>query len=362
MVSEANLAFLRRTPDSLDIPDDWSEAYTDEDKRRAVRIIEWVNASQLAESAADRWSQARLAKAAGLGQALLNQLIRGRYPSSPTAHLGRVVSTIERQETRRELAIVPVPIVETTVSKRVAAICRRAHHYRSFGVVAGEVGVGKTCALKLYAQANAGVYYVRALHGMTISVLLDELVEAVGANVYKSAGSRRGTQAERLAAVRRKLTGQDALLILDEAKRVNAGTLETLRDLRDLAGVGVVLAGTPVLYHMLRDVHGRFGQISSRIIFWPPTMNAITEPDSHAITRAGLEAFGYGEPSATILDACWQACEGSARVLAENLLPALRDYVLRKGIALSAEVVYQAAEEILGYSRRDRKRRGEERS
>lgn len=357
MTSEAKLAFIRHTPDSLDIPPEWSESYTDEDKRRAVRIIEWVNASQLAERASDRWSQARLAKAAGLGQALLNQLIRGRYPSSPTAHLARVVSTIERQETRRDLAIVPVPIVETTVHKRVAAICARAHHYRSFGVVAGEVGVGKTCALRAYAEANAGVYYVRALHAMTISVLLDELVEVTAATPYKSPGSRRGTQAERLAAVRRRLTGQDALLILDEANRVNAGTLETLRDLRDLAGVGVVLAGTPVLYHMLRDVHGRFGQISSRIIFWPPTMNAITEADAHTITRAAFEAFGHEAPSAAILDACWQACEGSARVLAENLLPALRDYVLRKGIALSPEVVFQAAEEILGYSRRDRRRR-----
>ncbi|MCC7413336.1 MAG: AAA family ATPase [Gammaproteobacteria bacterium] len=354
MVSEAKLAFLRQTPDSLDIPAEFADVYSDEDKRHVVRIIEWLNASQLAEHERERWSQARLAKAAGLNQGTLNQLIRGRYPSAPAAHLGRLLSTIERQETRRELAIVPVPIVATTVHKRVAAICRRAHHYRSFGVVAGEVGVGKTCALRAYASSTAGVYYVRALHAMTISVLLDELVEVTAAPVYKSAGSRRGTQAERLAAVRRRLTGQDALLILDEANRVNAGTLETLRDLRDLAGVGVVLAGTPVLYHMLRDVHGRFGQISSRIIFWPPTMNAITEGDAHTITRAAFEAFGHEEPSATILDACWQACEGSARVLAENLLPALRDYVLRKGIALSPEVVFQAAEEILGYSRRGR--------
>ncbi|MBY0235087.1 MAG: hypothetical protein K2W93_08900, partial [Burkholderiaceae bacterium] len=53
-----------------------------------------------------------------------------------------------------------------------------------------------------------------------------------------------------------------------------------------------------------------------------------------------------GELTDEVLDTIWAYCDGSARVLTENLIPAIKDYGMGKQ-ALSAALIEQIAAKVL---------------
>lgn len=326
-------------------PADWGERYTEEDRALTHQVIEILNSDTARERG---WSRANLARRAGIAQSTLHMLLAGTYAASPTQKLRAALSVLERDAARMREGVQDVPYVETSVHRAVYAACKRAHLYRNFGVVSAFVGTGKTRAVKHYADQHHGAVLIEASPEMTGSVLLDQLIEATGAPVRAAHKYSRGTKAERMAAVLRALKGTDSLLILDEAETVTAGTLEIVRRIRDLAGIGVVLSGTERLLPMIRDPRGRFGQISSRVGFWPPVIRGITEADAHALARAALasDVDTLDEP---VLNALWQVCDGSARVLCEGLIPGVRDYGLKQGHALSPELIFKVGQDVLGF-------------
>lgn len=329
----------------LDPPTTWAASYTDEDQASVALVIEWLN------DPAQRgrgWHRAALARAAGINKGRVHQILAGTYPSSPTAALAAMTNVVQREHdrARHNIGMVFAP---TSVYRLVVAACHRAHLYRNFAVVSAFVGTGKTVSIKRYADEHANTYLLEATPGMTAEVLLTDLVEMTDAVVARTNRHSQGTRAERLRAVIRALKGTDSLLILDEAENTTTQTLEYVRRIRDLAEVGVVLSGSEKLQPMLRDPRGRFGQISSRVGFWPPVVRGITEEDAHTITRTVLGE--RDDLTDEVLDAFWQMCDGSARVLGEDLIPGVRDYGLRKGLELSADLVFQVGQDVLGFKR-----------
>jgi hypothetical protein len=150
-------------------------------------------------------------------------------------------------------------------------------------------------------------------------------------------------------AIIRTLKGTDKLLILDEADKVSTQTLEYVRRISDICKIGVVLSGTELLQPMIKDPRGRFGQISSRVLFWPPVMKNISEKDAHKIVGAALD--GEAELTPEIHKAFFDMCDGSARVLARSLVTGVRDYGIRKGHDLTPELIYRVGEELLGFKK-----------
>lgn len=331
---------------SPEYPTDWSPTYTSADQAAVCKVLD-----ALAEHRASGWSCNSLARVAGRSGAAVSSVLAGKYAASPSAMLARLLAQVDRMDT-------PPPTgrpgyVETSVHRAVWAACKRARTYGNFAVVSAYVGTGKTHAVREYQRQHPDTVLIEAMPGMTASVLLDALVEDSGAVVRTAGRYTNGSLAERMRAVVRTLRGSDRLLILDEADTTTAATLEHVRRIRDLAGVGVVLAGTERLRPMLQDPRGRFGQISSRVGFWPPVIKSITADDAAALAVAALEADGI-EPTAEVLDALWQACAGSARVLCEGVIPGVRDYGLSAGHALTPELVYRVAQDLLGFRRRDK--------
>lgn len=336
---------------AVSMPDSWSDAYGAEDKQMVAEIVEWLNAGQEHKPGyQNQRSQTKLAKAAKLNPSTLNTILSGKYPSPPRKQLQAVIDTLNRQEQREREGVGQLAFVETTVYKTVVAACKRAHMYRNFAVVAAYVGTGKTTAVKRYAQQHANVILVEADPDMNASVLVNTLVDLTGAFVHKANKYSEGTKAEKMRGIINRLKDTDSLLIIDEAETVTAQTLEYVRRISDKAGIGVVLSGTEKLKPMIKDPRGKFGQISSRVSFWPPVIKAITETDAHAMTQVALDDDEI-ELNAEILDAFWQMCDGSARVLANSLIPGVRDYGLRQGKALTPDLVYQVGQSVLGFSR-----------
>jgi DNA transposition AAA+ family ATPase len=140
---------------------------------------------------------------------------------------------------------------------------------------------------------------------------------------------------------------------MDEAETLTEQSLEYIRRLRDIAGIGIVLTGTERLFPMVHDPRGRFGQISSRVGFWPPVIKSITEEDSVALARSALAGDGVEEQiDDEVLDALWQVCGGSARLLCEAIIPGVRDYGLRRGLALSPGLIFKVGQDVLGFNKR----------
>ena len=114
--------------------------------------------------------------------------------------------------------------------------------------------------------------------------------------------------------------------------------------------IGVVLAGTEKLKPLIMDPQGRFGQISSRVGFWPPVIKGITPDDSEALAMAALSDIDV-ELSEEVLDAFWQMCDGSARVLVSALIPGIKDYGLKKKKELTPELIYKVGQNLLGFKK-----------
>ena len=331
--------------------DVWSENYTSE-HRMHVRSI-------LAMMATAGLSQRRLAQLAGISPTSANHVLSGQYNkagldnhlaamrSALDGYLGHDLELGDWDQDAADLGQLDGAHVETSVHRAIVAACYRARRYGGFGVVAAFVGTGKTTALKKIAEDQASVFLIEGLPAMTHSVLLDELVSQIGCPVKAASTKTGGTKAEKLRAIINALKGKQALILLDEAETCSASTLEYLRRVRDLAGAGVVLCGTERLMPMIRDPRGRFGQISSRINYWPPVIKRCSNDDIRELTRAYLPDV---ELTDDLLQAFEHACDGSARVLCEGVIPGVLDYGINKGRDLTPALVKKISRDLLGFT------------
>lgn len=307
----------------------WGLKYSDLDKRKAERIKEWLDASGISAS--------KLARQANVAQSTCSEVLAGLYDGSPTKFLNALDDAIKTVATKNPSMI---PFVETSVSRLTWQVCDRAREFAytdDIGVLFGVVGVGKTKALQEYARRNTGTIYLRAFDQMTITVLLNRLVWATDARLEQQSRFRAATNADKVDAIIRALTGTERAILMDECTRMRTNCIETLRDIADEAKVGVVLAGREHLEPMVQDELGRFGEISSRVGFWPPVIRGITEADCYAITRSAYA----GAITDDVLDMYWQCCAGSGRAL-EKLIPSVQRYCRKHQCDPSPKIVSDA--------------------
>lgn len=346
-----NVAPIEPVPGALSVPTQWPDHYAPDDRADVARVIHWLNAGAgHAPGYKNQRSQTKLARAIDISQSTVNTILLGKYPSPPGKYLRQMLDYISRETERAETSVT-IPLVRTSVYELVAFVCARAHRYRDIGLISGMVGVGKTSALKAYAEAHPNVILIEGMTDMNALVFLRLMVEKTGAVVRKSHKYSQGTKADMVAGVIAALAATDKLLVIDEADKITDQALEYARRISDLAEIGLVLAGTEKLHPMVRDPLGRHGQISSRVGFWPPIIKGIKREDAAAIARAAFTGRAIeGELADEVLEAFWQMCDGRARVLAK-LIRNVIELGLEQGHALSGQLVYSAGQQLMGLKR-----------
>ena len=312
-----------------------TSAYTEADQAQIEYIVKWLEKHGKARA----W----LSKKAGIPGGTLSQILNGKYPSSPSVQLATCADVLETEESR--MADGPAGYIKGSVHKLVTIVCDRTRKHANFGVVTGFVGVGKTRTLKEYRAARSLTLLVEANPNMTPGVLMTELLEQLGTTVPPGLDRK-------MREVVRAVSGTNYLIVVDEAEKLSGAALEYLRRIRDKAGVGVVLCGTEKLTALIKPEHGQFDQIRSRVSMWPQTIEAITRDDADDMARAALDGLMHPDDAAAdkVLDALWAYCSGSARVLNESLIPALRDY--GSGKAITPGLVDQVASKVLFMAKR----------
>ncbi len=320
----------------VEAPAEWPAHYSEEAQQLCCDLISWMNTNQQRMS----W----LAKLCRVNNGTLYNAIKGRYNTDPMPHLKKALDATRVQDQRTSIR--DIPFVETTVSKIAFACCERARRYRTFAVLSGFVGTGKTRSLKEYQARNANTLMIEANPGMSVTALLLNLVKILGCSVKASAN-----QDAKFEAILDELQGTGSLLIIDEAETLTPKALHYLRRIRDKAGVGIVLAGTEGLNALIKPEHGEFDQIRSRVNFWPKCAQGIKREDADAIISTAFADLGELDDS--IADRLWQYCGGSMRLLVEDLIPAIRDYGLAQHDTLTVQLIDAVATQALSLAKPD---------
>lgn len=305
-----------------------ARAYLPLDFEKVEKVTRW-----LAEHGKTR---AWLSKKGNMPSGTLSQILSGKYISSPTKQLDLLLSVIAT-ETERLNDGTP-GYIHGQVHKLMNVVFDRTRKHQNFGVITGYVGVGKTRTAKEYTAAVPLTILVESSPNMTPGVLLTVLLDALNSPVPPGLDRK-------FREIVRVLGGTNYLLIIDEAEKLSSSALEYLRRIRDMARVGIVLTGTEKLSNLIKPQHGQFDQIRSRVGMWPKTIESIGRDDADDMVRAAFADLG--EVPDDMLDALWAYSSGSARVLNENLLPALRDFGNLGKNALSGELVHAVAQKAL---------------
>lgn len=313
---------VSNTPNTTPV---WPAHYTAADIALIDRIRGWM--------AERSYSQASLARLSRVSASSINQILKGNYATSPAKLLTSIDSAMRNFDEGGQDTSTPV---ETSVYKLAFASCGMARRYRNFAVFTGFVGTGKSYALKRYTRSNPNTHLIEATPTMTTQSLVRLLSRVV------LGMDSKGSIDDKFRAVVDALRNTDSLLIVDEAETLTPHLLHTIRRLRDLANVGIVLAGTEYLTGLIKPERGQFDQIRSRCGFWPETVRHITTEDAAALVQANL---GTEDVSDDVVTRLYQYSRGSARMLVEGLLAALKEF--RKGRALNVALVDAVAKQAL---------------
>lgn len=305
--------------------------YAPQDLEKAAAVNKWLEDH--------KQSKAWLSKKASIPNGTLSQILSGKYVSSPTRQLNQLQAVLEVEGER--LNDGTPGYVKGSVHKLLSVVCDRTRKHQNFGVITGYVGVGKTRFLEEYAKTSPMTLLIEVSPAMTPGVLMTELLQQLN-NAIPPGLDRKFRELVRV------LKGTNYLIIADEAENMNASALQHLRRIRDMAQIGVVLAGTEKLTSLIKPQHGQFDQVRSRVGMWPETIKGISRDDADGMARAAL---GNLDLSDDVLDTLWAYAQGSARVLNENLAPAVKDYGINAGATLSSKLIETIAAKVLFMTR-----------
>lgn len=304
--------------------------YTPQDTEKASAIAKWLEDH--------KQSKAWLSKKSSIPNGTLSQILSGKYVSSPTRQLNQMQAVLEVEGER--LSDGTPGYVKGSVHKLLSVVCDRTRKHQNFGVITGYVGVGKSRFLTEYANTSPMTLLVEVSPNMTPGVLMTELLQQLN-NAIPVGLDRKFREIVRV------LKGTNYLIIADEAENMSASALQHLRRIRDMAQIGVVLAGTEKLTGLIKPEHGQFDQVRSRVGMWPETIKTISRDDADDMARAALAPDLSDEVLATL----WDYSQGSARVLNENLVPAIKDYGMGD-VPLSSGLIEKIAAKVLFMTKR----------
>lgn len=206
----------------------------DKDKQDTIK---WLEAQVTASSIS------AVARRASISQSTISRLISGQYSGDVDGMLEKIAE-VRRVEQERSAHVIKVPFCETSLARAVCHTCDRVRLFGHLSRVIGRSQIGKTWALRRYAESHPNTYYLEMPNRPTVGALVAQLCRQVGAAYRALAYQAREELAPKL--------GSNSLIIVDECQQATyrgkagvCGPLEWLRQIHDATGCGMALVGTP---------------------------------------------------------------------------------------------------------------------
>lgn len=307
------------------------EVWDNDDRTQLQKVLDLMNRHELPQT----W----LAAHSGVSPQMVNRIFKGTYPAPVKSHIERMLTSINAHLERKSVA--ELPFIESSVYKLFLAVCKFASTQRKMTALSGLPGIGKTRSAKEYTKINPNAILVEPSPTMSQGALIEKLVTKTKAKVK---GSGYITAEQKFDAVIDALKGTDKILLVDEANTISKTAIETIRRIKDLANIGIVLIGTDALYSVIHSKSWQFDQVRNRITLWPETIEKTTPEDCEAMVNA---CFTEHDILPEVLERLWDYHAGNMRVLTESLIPAIRDFGLAQGHELSIPLVDKIAKSVL---------------
>ncbi len=233
--------------------------FAGEDAAAGLRgqVLALLNAREL--------NQRQISDASGVSQGALSHWLKDTYKGSNSAVEEKLSRWLESRA-RNVLTAGGMPKapawIDTPTGRKVFAVLGFAQATGDLGCIYGGAGLGKTVALRTYAERNPNCWVVTMspAHG-GVSATLEEIAETIGLRGIPG----RAARLQRELVQRLRNTG--GLLVIDEAQHLNMRCLEALRAIHDATGVGLVLCGNEAVFARLTggSREATFAQLFSRL-------------------------------------------------------------------------------------------------
>lgn len=223
-------------------------------------------------------SQNKMAELLNINNGTLSKIMNGKFDSISNEMFLKIKSFFKQKSWI---------LINTRNFVAIQEQCKKAREQRQMIGIIGYTGAGKTTALYNYYTQHPETYFVTCRRSMRTKQLLVEILKALGINYIAS-------DYEMCCLIIDTLNKKNnALLILDEASKLNPTALMYLQDIWDgiESNSGIIIAGVEYLYtHLKRDAEkGKigvpefFGRVCSWVNLEEPTkseINAIVENNS----------------------------------------------------------------------------------
>lgn len=197
----------------------------------------------------ETWSRNRVAKALGVSPATVSIYLRQNESTPPLlkASLPKLESLITDFLTalnaKREFN---GSLFQTAISNSMGRWIDMVRATGTIGLYLGQAGVGKSCGLELYAQANPMSLVIAA---KPWSRTRNAVIAMLWRQFDTRGWDRRSPKADWLA---HHLTGLETVLLVDDAHTLTFSALEYLIYLAEVTSTPLVLVGNPRVIEKLR--------------------------------------------------------------------------------------------------------------
>lgn len=209
-------------------------------------------------------SQTKVAQEIGVGTAMFNQYLKGKYPN-PDAVESKATEFFNVQEKVAMVTKSP-DYVETSISKDVYSIISYCHINRCIGAVIGDAGIGKTKAARKYTEDFSEAICITASKACkSLKDLYKMIARKLRLNENRNIFDLQ-------IDIRSRLDGSNKVLIIDEAQHLSITAIDGIRYFNDedndsrLEPIGIVLIGNHELRSkMLGRNEASLAQLFNRI-------------------------------------------------------------------------------------------------
>jgi len=281
-------------------------------------------------------SQNKAGEAAGYTGSVVSQYLNGTYKGAVEGVEAALRTWMERERGRR--ARRSVPTTETENMRRITNAIAIAHEERDIAVIAGPAGVGKTTAIRSYAERNPNaVVLIEVDESMNKVSIIQELADRLGLD-------RKGSHTELVRRVCATLAERDLVVIIDEADYLNDGALELARRVvNDKGRSGLVLVGLQRLVFRIKNLKNDHQQLASRVGVLLE-VEELKAADAERIVKSV-----WPELEKDAISAFVNVADGSVRALAKLIDRAHRAAVANDLPCPDAEIVKLSGAMILKY-------------
>lgn len=256
------------------------------------------------------FTQAALARKLGVSPSTLNRYLSGKPEGNVQKLEALLGDVLKAEEERKRDGVI---LIETAVSQLVEGAMEEIRHNGDMGGIFGPPGVGKTCAVKLYARNHPTAILITCSEwdgsGTDMRHLIWEHIDSRGWSTNK------GSQAHFLVE---RFRGSDRLFIVDECHELKRTGRKFWRHFHDATGCPVAYVGKEEFLEKVAEDSQHYSRIG-----YIKRLSADTTENTAEAMVAQYTPTGWADIHDLAMQVVKEADGGHARSLRKQLRLAL---------------------------------------